>query len=88
MRRGHIVILLVAVFVGSVLTGSYLFSGAEEDNLAEHSVNSPIVFDVERDPDVPPLPFDDNPTLRSAEYRFGGARRIPRHGSPECGAVS
>lgn len=67
MRRGHIVILLVAVFVGSVLTGSYLFSSAEEDSLAEHSVNSPIVFDVARDPDLPPLPFDDNPTLRSAE---------------------
>ena len=61
MRRVQTIVVLVAAFVGSLLAGSYLFSGETGDILAHVPSDSPTVFDIERDPDVPSLPFDDNP---------------------------
>ncbi|HUG08199.1 MAG TPA: hypothetical protein VMP13_04810 [Acidimicrobiia bacterium] len=61
MRRGLTVVVLAGAFLGSVLAGSYLFLGEGGDNFAHAPSDAPPVFDIERDPDVPPLPFDDNP---------------------------
>ena len=61
MRRGLTVVVLAGAFLGSVLTASYLSHGEGGDSFDHAPSTSPTVFDIERDPDVPPLPFDDNP---------------------------
>lgn len=52
--------LLVLVFGGSVALGVLLFGG-DEPTQGPTAAETPLEYEVARDPDVPDLPFDDNP---------------------------
>ena len=63
MSRPAIVFVAVAVFVGATVIG-YVVFGEQTDDEAQTLVpvtQVPIEYEIERDSDVPPLPFDDNP---------------------------
>lgn len=59
MSRPAIGIALGALFIVSTATGFYLVGG--QDEKVTESATSPLLYDIDRDPDVPELPFDDNP---------------------------
>jgi len=51
--------LLTAAFVGAVVFGLLAFADKGVD--VQHSVTTRVDYEIERDPDVPDLPFPDNP---------------------------
>jgi len=52
---------VVALFVVGVVVGVALNDSDAADTAQNFTPQEPIVYEVERDPDVPDLPFDDNP---------------------------
>lgn len=60
MRRVLLTFALTAAFIGAMGAGIWLFD-ATKASVTDQTVAGGAEFDAERDPDVPPLPFDDNP---------------------------
>jgi hypothetical protein len=52
---------VVALFAAGVVIGVVLNDNGAADQAQGITAEQPIEYDVERDPDVPALPFDDNP---------------------------
>lgn len=51
----------VALFAGAVVVGLQVFSSDPPGVVPDGATDSPLVYEIDRDPDVPDLPFDDNP---------------------------
>lgn len=62
MSRIAIGFLASVLFVGAAVLSYALFGdNAPEPTVVRDLQASPVEYDIERDPDVPKLPFDDNP---------------------------
>jgi hypothetical protein len=63
VRRWVLPIVLGLVFVISIAAGAWVLAPDRGDTAARDTSasNSSLALEVERDPDVPDLPFDDNP---------------------------
>ncbi|MFZ0014378.1 MAG: hypothetical protein WAL25_09715 [Acidimicrobiia bacterium] len=60
MTRATLVAALILGFGGAVALGVLLFDN-DLTPTPPNAVETHLVYDIERDPDVPDLPFDDNP---------------------------
>lgn len=62
MSRLQAGLLASVLFVGAVaLSYTFLGDGRSDSPPTAELPVSPVEYDIERDPDVPSLPFDDNP---------------------------
>jgi hypothetical protein len=61
MSRWALTGLLILAFAASLAAGFLLWSGDSDGGDSVEATESHLVYEIERDPDVPDLPFDDNP---------------------------
>lgn len=62
MRRSLISLIAIAgLVVVGVIAVTALDDDADPVAAQEDTTHSPVEYEIERDPDVPDLPFDDNP---------------------------
>lgn len=63
MKRTPVALAAFVVLGGSVAIGYFVIGGGAGDDAPSPGAlaSTPIEYDIERDPDVPALPFDDNP---------------------------
>lgn len=60
VNRNALFALLALALVGSIAFGLMVF-GDDASPTSLDALSTPIEYDIERDADVPDLPFDDNP---------------------------
>lgn len=53
--------VLAGALIGAMVAGVWLFDVTKSSAVSDQATAGGIEFDIERDPDVPSLPFDDNP---------------------------
>jgi hypothetical protein len=61
VTRATTSVVLVCVFSASLALGVVVFGEGGRGDQATEVRGSPVEAEIERDPDVPDLPFDDNP---------------------------
>lgn len=61
MPRSPSIAVVVFVLAGLGLIAYAVSNDSSEGATSPESTNPPVEYQIERDPDVPPLPFDDNP---------------------------